>query len=116
QQAVVELFVAFAGRSHVNVEVENFGPSAFFDQVRQLEGVHAADFGTPAIGVDIARSDAMDDAHRLGPLAVTKDDLPCGRTSGIDQALHFQRGVYVWVTPIAIMRIAGGIEGLEPRS
>ena len=75
EQLVVELLVAFAGGADVDVEVVDLRLGVLLEQVRQLHGVHAADARAPAVGLLVARADAVDDADGLRVLAVAQDDL-----------------------------------------
>src|ERR1035438_2850450 len=92
QQLVVELLVALAGSAHVDVEVEYLGLGMLLEQMRQLQGIHAADARAPAVGLLIARPDAVDDADGFRVRAVAENHIAAGRTRGIDEALDFQGG------------------------
>src|SRR5208337_5301150 len=95
KQPVIELLVTFARRAHVNVEVVNFGADALANQVGQLQRVHAADFGAPAVGVLVPRTYAVADSDYLRLGAVAQPDLAASRSRGVDQSLDFQSGIYV---------------------
>src|ERR1035438_9263814 len=82
---VVKLLVALARRAHIDVEVINFGADALANQVRQLQRIHAANFGAPSVGVVIARADAVNNADHLWFGAAAQHDLTTRRTGGIDQ-------------------------------
>ena len=97
QELVVELLVALPRGPHVDVEVVDLGAGVLLHQVGQLQRVHAADARAPAVGLLVARADAVDDADRLGMAAVPQDDLAAGRAGGVDQPLDLQRGVDVRV-------------------
>src|SRR5208283_5409675 len=112
-QLLVELLEALAGGADVDVEVENLGVGVLFEQVRQLERVHAADARAPAVGFFVARSDAVDNGDRLGALAVAQHHFARGRPRGIHQPLDFQRRVDVGVDAVAVFRRPVRIEDLE---
>ena len=94
--AVVELLHAFARGAHVDVEVVDLGLGALLDQVGQLERIKAADARAPAVGVLVARPDAMDDGDALGRLAVAQHDLAAGGAGGVDQPLDLERRYRRW--------------------
>src|ERR1019366_9063450 len=114
QQLVVELLVALAGSAHVDVEVEYLGLGMLLEQMRQLQGIHAADARAPAVGLLIARPDAMDDADGFRMPAVAEDHITARWTRGVDEALDLQGGIDVREGAIAVLRNALGIKGLEP--
>src|ERR1039458_2838655 len=84
--------------------------------MRQLQGIHAADARAPAVGLLIARPDAVDDANDLRMPAVAEDHIAARRTGGVDEALDFQGGIDVREGAVAILWNALGVEGLEPGS
>ena len=113
QQLVVELLVALARRAHVDVEVVDLGLGVLLEQVRQLQRIHAADARAPAVGLLVARADAVDDADGFGMLAVAQDHLAAGRAGGVDEALDLERGIHVGEGAVAVLGHALGVEGLE---
>ena len=113
QQPVIELFVALTRCSHIDVEVEDLCAGPLFDQVCELERVHAANLRAPTVSVGVTRAHAMDNAHRLGSCSIAQNHLAARRSGGVDQTLHFQRRVNVRITAVTVIGIAAGIEGLE---
>jgi len=88
QKTPVELFIALARRTHVDVAVVNLGiGQSFMDQMRELQGVHAAYLGAVLMIILISGSNTMDDSHSfwLG-LQIAKHDLAIGWTGGVNHA------------------------------
>src|ERR1039458_5626273 len=50
-------------------------------------------------------------SRRLAPIA--QNHFAAGGPGGIDEALHFERGVHVGIRAIAVVGHAGSVEGLE---
>ncbi len=113
QELLVELLEALSGSADINVEVENFGARVFLDEVREFQGVHAADAGAPAVGILVARADAVDDPDGPGLSAIPQDYLAARRLGRVHQAFHFERRVDIGVFAVTVVGYAGGIESLE---
>src|SRR5208283_2324479 len=73
QELVVELLVALAGGAHIDVEVIDLGARVVLHHMGQLQGVHAADTGAPAVRLLVAGAHAVDDRHAFRMGAVPKD-------------------------------------------
>src|SRR5208282_504356 len=85
------------------------------EQVRQLQRIHAADPGAPAVGLVVARANAVDDADGLGRPAIAERDLAAGGTGGVDQAFHFESSIDIRKDAVPVIGRALRVKGLEPR-
>ena len=63
EQALVELFVAFARRAYVNIKLIDFRAGLFTHQVGKFKALHTADGRTVGIVVLVAAAHAMNNPH-----------------------------------------------------
>src|SRR5512146_2607226 len=113
EQPVIELLISLTRSSHVDIEVVDLGAGTLLDKVRQVERGHAAHLRAPAIRVLIARTDAVNNPHRLWLASIPHLKHTTGRPGGIDQTLDFQRLIYVLVLPVPVIGISLCVEGPE---
>ena len=106
----VELLVPLPKAAHVDVEVVDYSIGLLIEQVRELQGVHAADPGTVFVVVFVARTHTVYDPNGFGLLSVGALDLAARGTRGIDQAFELQAVEHVVQVAVSVGGDAAGVE------
>ncbi len=115
-QPLVKLLIPLTDGTEVNVEVVNPRVSRLHHQMRELEGVHAADLRTVSVVSRIPAPDAMQNGHALRLTPVLQHHSPASRTTGVDHPLELQAGQDVVQPSIAVLGCAGAVEEIEAGS